>query len=141
MTQVRASQRLAVRQCPIDARTVKISAAQHLGEQAHLPAGAAPLTLDPPGRQSGFSAHSGHEIIVQGVNFIGNGVQEERPLVRAQIAQYRQCRRGGVTSRIHFGFGGLVKAARQRLAGGCIDTAQLYAAPGTASAADVVVSK
>ncbi|MNI51205.1 hypothetical protein D3C73_1059160 [compost metagenome] len=50
LTQVRAWQWLAIRQRPVDARTVEITATQDFGEQAQLAAGATAFTLDTPGR-------------------------------------------------------------------------------------------
>ena len=71
-----------VRQRLVDARAVEIAAAQHLGKQAHLAAGAAAFALDAGGGQRGFLAGQGDEIIAQRLELVGDGFKEFRRGVR-----------------------------------------------------------
>ncbi|MNX75601.1 hypothetical protein D3C86_1070820 [compost metagenome] len=141
LTQVRTRQRLTLRQCPVDSRAVEITAPQDFGKQAHLPAGASTLALNPAGGQRRLAADHRDKIITEGIQFIGNGLEKLRPPLRAQAAidRIRGRRRAG--RRIDFLHCRLGKIVGQGLPRRRIDTLQLDAAGGAALAADVVVTK
>ncbi|MNG16098.1 hypothetical protein D3C84_999790 [compost metagenome] len=132
---------MAIRQCAVDTRTVEIAATQHLGEQAHLAAGAATLTLNTPGRQRCLATHGGDKLIAQPVDFIGDGVEKPRAFFRTQVTVGRVCRSRRLGSGIHFGFAGLEERYGQGFAGGGVEALQLQRAVGAAATADVVVSR
>ncbi|MNP33567.1 hypothetical protein D3C76_1268120 [compost metagenome] len=92
-------------------------------------------------RQRGFAAHGGDEIIAQGINFIGDSVEECRAYIRAQVAVDRVRGSRGAGGGIHFGLSGLEEGAGQRFTGGRVEALQLQRAVGAAATADVVVSK
>ncbi|KPW92130.1 hypothetical protein ALO79_200311 [Pseudomonas syringae pv. castaneae] len=141
LTQVRARQRLALRQGLVDTRTIEITTAQDFGEQTHLPAGTPPLTLDPCGRQRGFTADHGDELIAQGVQFIGDGLEELGPAHRAQAAVSRVSRGRRLGGCIDLFSRGLDEITRQGFASAGIEALQTRLAGRAARPTDVVVTK
>ncbi len=109
LAQVRAWQRLAIRQCLVDARAVEIAATQHRGEQPHLPAGAAALAFDTRSGQRGFTADQFDEGIAQRVQLIGDCVEELRAARCTQGAVRRVSRCRGLGGGVDFLRGGLVE--------------------------------
>ncbi|MNH30109.1 hypothetical protein D3C72_999290 [compost metagenome] len=97
--------------------------------------------MNTPGRQRGFAAHGGDELITQPVDFIGNGIEEPRTFFRTQVAIDRVRRSRRFRGSIHLGFAGLDEGLGQRLASGGVEALQLQRTVGTAAAADVVVSR
>ena len=141
LAQVRAWQRLAIRQCLVDARAIEITTAQHRREQTHLPAGAAALAFDTGSGQRGFTADPLDKIIAQRVQLIGDRLQELRAARCTQGAVRRVSRRRRLGSGVDFLRGRLVESLGQGFAGRCIDALQLEVAVGAALAADEVVAK
>ena len=140
LAQVRARQRFALGQGLVDTRTVEVATAQHLGEQAHLPAGAATLALDTGGGQRGFAAGQGYEVIAQGIEFVGDGVEEFGTARGRQVAVDRESALGGFHGQVDLAQGGLEKRARQLLAGGGVDAVQASIAFGAALTVNEVES-
>ncbi len=124
LAQVRTGQRRALRQRPVDACTVEIATTQDLGEQTHLAAGTTALALDPCRRQRGFTADHGHERIAQGVQLIGNGLEELGPAHRTQAAVGWISRRRGLGGGVDFFCRGLDEVMGQGLAGAGVDALQ-----------------
>ena len=104
------------------------------------PAGAPALALDARGWQGGFAADNGHEIVVQVVNFFGDGFQELGAPCGGQTAKGRKRGAGSADSGIHFGFRGLDKVVWQRFAGAGIHALQVHGASAAAVSANKVLS-
>ena len=79
--------------------------------------------------------------IIQGIQLIGNRVQEPGAAFRTQRAVCRVCRRGSCGCVVNFLGGGLVKVVGEGLAGTGVDTLDDDAAQGAALATDVVVTE
>ncbi|MNP05973.1 hypothetical protein D3C76_979380 [compost metagenome] len=141
LAQVGTRQWLTLRQGPVDARAIEIATPQHLGEQAHLPAGAATLADDPCGRQRGFAAHQGYELIPQRIQFIGDRIEKLCTTLGTQAAVSRIRRGGGPGGGVDFVGRRLNEGVGQCLTGFGVDAVQSHAAQRAALAADVVVAK
>ena len=115
---------LTLRQCPVDARTVEITATQHFGEQAHLAAGATALALNPAGRQRGFAADHGDELIAQRIQFIGDGIEKLRASLGAQAAIGRVSGGRGLGGGIDFFAVAWIEIVGQGFAGAGVDALQ-----------------
>ena len=72
LTDIRTRQRLAIRQCAVDARTIEVATTQHLGEQAHLATCTTTFALNAGSRQCGFAADQGNEVVTEGIDLVGN---------------------------------------------------------------------
>ncbi|CAH0314507.1 hypothetical protein SRABI70_04842 [Pseudomonas sp. Bi70] len=118
LAQIRARQRLAIRQGTVDARAIEVATAQHFGEQAHLAAGTAALTLDTGGRQGGFAAHGGDELVTQGVQLVSDGVEELGALGGGLAAVSRVGSRGCFGGGVDFLRRGLDEIVGQGFASG-----------------------
>ncbi|VVQ21121.1 hypothetical protein PS914_06579 [Pseudomonas fluorescens] len=140
LAQVGTRQRLAFRQGPVDAGTVEITAPQHLGEQPHLAAGATALALNPCGRQRGFAADQGDELIAQGIELIGHRIEKQRPMFGTQGAIGRVSGGGSLGGGVDFFQGGLVEIVGQGFAGAGVDALDDDSAGSAALTADVVVA-
>ena len=141
LAQIGARQRLAFRQRLVDARTVEVAAPQHLGEQSHLAAGAATLADNPCCWQRGFTANHRHELVTQGIELIGDGLEKLCATLGAQAAISRVCRCRRLGGSLDFRRCGLEEIVGQCLARFGIDTLQFDGAQRAALAADVVVAK
>ena len=140
LAQVRARQRLALGQGAVDARAEEVATPQHLGEQAHLPAGTAALALDARGRQGGLAAHQLDEVVAEGVDLLGDGVEKLGAALRAEGAVGRVGCLGGAGGGVHLGLGGLVEGVGQRLAGAGVEAVQDGLAGGAAATGDEIVA-
>ncbi|MCY1360231.1 hypothetical protein D9M69_468480 [compost metagenome] len=140
LAQVRARQRLALGQRAVDARTVKVAATQHLGEQAKLPAGATALALNASSRQGGLAAHQGDEILAQAIDLASDGLKELGAPGGRQATVGWVGRGGGFGGRIHLGRGRLTKDVGQRLAGAGIEAVKSYIAQRAARCTDETLS-
>ncbi|RMU71213.1 hypothetical protein ALP24_05645 [Pseudomonas syringae pv. aptata] len=141
LAQVDAWQRLAIRQRQVDTCTDEITAAQDLGKQTHLAAGAPALTLNTRLGQSGFLADDGDEVIAKPVEFISNGVEEIRATGRAQLTKFRECSLGSHCRGVDFAVGGLMKAVRQLFTRGGIQAFLQALAQSAAAASDEVLAE
>ncbi|MNM70787.1 hypothetical protein D3C81_824290 [compost metagenome] len=141
LAQVHAWQGLALGQGQVDACTEEVTTAQHLGEQAHLAAGAAALALDTGGGQGGFTADDGDEGVVQFVQLGGDGVEEFGAPRRGQLAEFGEGGGRGLGGLVHFAFGGLGEAVGQGLASAGVQALQALRASGAALAGDEVVAE
>ena len=141
LAQVNARQRLAVRQGLVDARTDEVTTAQDFGEQAHLAAGTAALTLDAHLRQGGFLADDGDEIVTQLVQLVGNRVEELGAAGRAQLTVFGEGVFGSQGRSVDFAVGGLMKAVGQFFARGGIQTFLQALAQSAAAASDEVLAE
>jgi hypothetical protein len=124
LAQIRTWQRLTIRQRLIDARAVKITATQHFGEQTHLAAGSSALALNASGRQRGFAADHGDEIIAERIQFIGDRVEKLRAFFGAEAAISRIRGSGGFSGGVDFFSRGLDEIVRQLFAGRGVDRLQ-----------------
>ena len=140
LAQVRARQRLTLGLGTVDARPQVVATAQHLGEQAHLVAGARAFALDAPGRQCGFAAHGGDKTVVQRIQLVGNGIEELRTALRRQDVVFGEGRFGSLGGGVHFLRGGLGKGLRKGFAGARVEALQAHAAGSAALAANEVAS-
>ncbi|MNQ75699.1 hypothetical protein D3C85_905030 [compost metagenome] len=141
LAQVRARQRLALRQGAVDARAVKVAAAQQLGEQAQLAAGAATLALDARGRQRGLAADDGDEVIAEGIDLGGDGLEELGAARGRQAAIGRIGRRRSLGGSVHLGCGSLAEGVRQRLAAVGVEAIKLHSAQRAAAGTDEILSR
>jgi hypothetical protein len=125
----------------IDTRAEEVAATQDFGEQAHLAGSTATLALDTTGRQRGFLADEGNEVIAQGVEFVSDGVKEFSATGRAQLAEFEEGIFGGRGGGIDFRVGGLMEGVGQCFASSGVEAFMARFAEATAGAADEVLTE
>lgn len=140
LADIQARQRGTLGLRTVDARAEEVTAAQHRGEQPQLAAGARPLTLDTGGRQGRFLAYGRDEVVTQGIEGIGDGVEKLGAASGGQgpVNGVGSC--SGQGSGIDFFVAGLVERAWQSLPAACIDTAQGRLTGGAANPADELLA-
>ena len=89
LADVGAGQRSAVRQGRIDADAAEVALADHGGEEAELAGGAGAFALQPGGGQAGFLAGADDQLVADGFDVVGDGLQEAGVGFRVQGAEGR----------------------------------------------------
>jgi hypothetical protein len=129
-----------VRARQVDARAIEVATAQHLGKQAHLPAGAAALPLNARGRQRCLTGYQGNELIVQRIQLRGDGFKKIRTSTRRQVAKSRVGGSDGLRCGVDFLGAGLAERKGQRFTGAGVMALQGDSAGGAARTADVLMA-
>ena len=122
--QVRARQRLALRQGGVDAQVEPFAPADHVGEQLQLADRSAALALDAGARQPGLGGGALHERIAQVHDVGGDGFEEARPLLKAGLAIGVEGLPGQSAGALHLLWSREGEGGLERLAGCRIDGAE-----------------
>ena len=94
LADVGARQGSAVRQGRVDADAAEVALADHVGEEPELAGGAGPLALQPGGGQAGFLAGADDQFVADGLDVVGDGLEEPGVGLRVERAEGRVGRGG-----------------------------------------------
>ena len=140
MADIRARQRLTIRQGAVGACAVEVTTTQHLGEQAHLTTCTTTFALDAGSRQCSFTGDQGNEVITKSIDLVGNRLEELGTAHGRQVAIGRISGSGSLGGSVDFFRRSLDKGVRQRFTAAGVEALVLDGAGGAALTADIIVA-